>query len=352
MSGSLDAALDEHERRREHDRRPRRSTRTSIEPQPQRRALVEGIEEGDEADGDEAEAERSRCLWLAPSSRDSGVVRLTSTSASAHSGMLTQKIAGQPRELDEAAGDGGGGGLTDGGGGHPGAERRDLLAGRELERDDGERRRQDRGGADAHQGAADDEHRRVGSERGERRRRRRTSTRPMSRTRRRPKMSPKRPAAMTSAPQTSVKIVLTHCRAVTDPPMSSEIAVVATGMFAAANQTMAAERQRATSDHQRRAPATVAAPPGAAAAVGEAAGAAACGRRAARRLAVRAHFCSAIPAMNRASASVQRSSSPRSTLSLGAWILHCGSSAPQRIISAPGMAPRNAATSGIEPPSP
>ncbi len=77
------------------------------------------------------------------------------------------------------------------------------------------------------------------------------TTRPMSRTRRRPKMSPSRPAAMTSAPQVSVKAVLTHWRVVTDPPMSCEIADVATGMFAAANQTMAAARQRATSDHQR-----------------------------------------------------------------------------------------------------
>ena len=134
--------------------------------------------------------------------------------------------------------------------------------------------------------------------------------------------------------------------------MSSEIAVVATGMFAAANQTMAAERQRATSDHQRREPVTVAAAAGAAAAVGEATGRGGRGRRAARRLAVRVHFCSAIPAMNKASASTQRSSSARSTLSLGAWILHMGSSAPQRIISASGMASRNAATKGIEPPSP
>jgi len=64
------------------------------------------------------------------------------------------------------------------------------------------------------------------------------------------------------------------------------------------------------------------------------------------------HSFSAILAMNSASASTQRSTSARSTLSFGAWILHCGSSQPQRIISAAGCAARNAATSGIEPPSP
>ena len=188
-------------------------------------------------------------------------------------------------------------------------------------------------------------------------------TRPMPSTRRRPKMSPRRPAAMTSAPQTSVKMVLTHCSAVTEPPRSSEMAVVATGMLAAANQTMAAERQRATSDHQRLAPAGDAAgglpapdtalpAPAAEDADGEATGEAAVGRPSARRLAGLAHAGSDIPAMKSASASVQRSSSARSTLSLGAWILHMGSSAPQRIISAPGIAARKAATSGIEPPSP
>ena len=64
------------------------------------------------------------------------------------------------------------------------------------------------------------------------------------------------------------------------------------------------------------------------------------------------HSFSAIPAMNSASASTQRSTSARSTLSFGAWILHRGSSQPQRIISAAGCAARKAATSGIEPPSP
>ena len=136
---------------------------------------------------------------------------------------------------------------------------------------------------------------------------------------------------MTSAPQTSVKMVLTHCSAVTEPPRSSEMAVVATGMLAAANQTMAAERHSATSDHQRFAPGTCGWR-------GGAGGASA--RRTARRrrgglgrrssaASPRAHFCSAIPAMKSASASVQRSSSARSTLSLGAWILH------MRLLGAP-----------------
>lgn len=86
------------------------------------------------------------------------------------------------------------------------------------------------------------------------------STRPRSSTLRRPKMSPKRPAAITRAPVTSVKIVFAHCSVVIDPPMSSAIAGVATGRLAAANHTMAAARQRPVSDHQRLGLASRAAP--------------------------------------------------------------------------------------------
>ena len=349
------AALDEHEGGEQHDGEGEGGEDEGGGPAARRR-LVERVQQRDEAGGHGAEAGVVEAVARAL------VARLGGRARDEHEGERAgRQVDPEDRrpaeELDEAAGDGRRGGLADRRGGHPGAERRHLVLPAELDGDDRQRGGEDGGRADAHQRAAGDQHARGRRESGQHGGRGEDDEADAEH-------APPAEDVAEAAGGDDQRAADEREDGV-DPLQCRDGAAEVVGDGGGGDGDVGGgepDDGRREAQGDERPPALRAGDRcgGRGRLVGRRAGRSGgggggcCGRSrlVTRRLAPVAHFCSAIPAMNRASASVQRSSSPRSTLSLGAWILHIGSSAPQRIISAPGIAPRNAATSGIEPPSP